>query len=202
MKPKGQKPFSDLSELAVAVDRMCDGRIGQFQLLKNIVTSLEPDDDKFLRSAVTRWKLLGRPPVRRYAPYATYCYAVNTFFSIGLAMNMLSTRATNVIDLQYLYYLPFCRVFTSGDKFHKQLAPLFMQPNQVFVDSVKLKADLKLIADRWDETDRNSGTAFFIKYPWRGEGMVSEQIWDRCAPNWREYADVNGGVKRGHWAEQ
>ena len=104
-------------------------------------------------------------------------------------MDMLSTRASNVIDLQYLYYLPFCRVFTSGDKFHKDVAPLFMQPNQVFVDPVKLRADLKMIANKWDQTDKSTGTAFFIKYPWRGEGMLSEVIWDRCVPNWREYAD-------------
>jgi len=104
-------------------------------------------------------------------------------------MGMLSTRASNVIDLQYLYYLPFCHVFTSGDKFHKQVAPLFMQQNQLFVDPAKLKADLKMIADKWDQTDKDSGTAFFIKYPWRGENMVSEVIWDKCVPNWREYAD-------------
>lgn len=189
-RPKGQKPFTSLDQLAIAVNRMCDGDGGQYRLLRNVVEGLMPSDGKFAQRVVIRWKLLGRPPVRRYAPYAVYCYAVNTFFAVGLAMDMLSTRASNVIDLQYLYYLPFCRVFTSGDKFHKQVAPLFMQPNQVFVDPSKLKADLKMIADKWDETDKTSGTAFFIKHPWRGKGMVSEVIWDKCVPNWREYADL------------
>lgn len=188
-KPKGEKPFTNLNELAIAVNRMCNGDGGQYRLLKNVVEGLVPGDYKFAQRVVIRWKLLGKPHVRHYAPYAVYCYAINTFFAVGLAMDMLSTRASNVIDLQYLYYLPFCRVFTSSDKFHKQVAPLFMQPNQVFVDPAKLKADLKMIADKWDQTDKSTGTAFFIKYPWRGEGMVSETIWDRCVPSWREYAD-------------
>lgn len=187
--PKEQKPFADLDRLAIAVNRVCDGEGGQYRLLTNVIEGLVPGDDKFAQRVVIRWKLLGRPPIRRYAPYAVYCYAVNMFFAVGLAMDMLSTRASNVIDLQYLYYLPFCHVFTSGDKFHKKVAPLFMQPNQVFVDAAKLKADLKMIADKWDQTDKKSGTAFFIKFPWRDEGMVSEVIWDKCVPNWRDYAD-------------
>ncbi len=188
-KPKGQKPFTNLDQLVIAVNQMCDGEGGQYRLLMNVVEELVPGDDNFARRVGIRWKLLGKPLIRQYAPYAVYCFAVNTFFAVGLAMDMLSTRASNVIDLQYLYYLPFCRVFTSGDKFHKQVAPLFMQQNQIFVDPVKLKADLKMIADKWDETDKTSGTAFFIKHPWRGEGMISEIIWDKCVPNWREYAD-------------
>tara|TARA_R110001606_G_C15325199_1_gene645002 strand:+ start:256 stop:1455 length:1200 start_codon:yes stop_codon:yes gene_type:complete len=188
-KSKGQKTFASLDHLAIAVNRMCDGADGQYRLLKNVIEGLVPGDDKFAKSVVFRWKFRGKPPIRKYAPYAVYCYAINTFFAVGLMMDMLSTKASNVIDLQYLYYLPFCHVFTSGDKFHKQVAPLFMQQNQLFVDPAKLKADLKMIADKWDQTDKDSGTAFFIKYPWRGENMVSEAIWDKCVPNWREYAD-------------
>ncbi|MCA3247363.1 MAG: hypothetical protein ING29_12900 [Azospirillum sp.] len=188
-KPKGQKLFDSLDQLIVAVNRMCDGESGQYNLLKNVVENLVPNDATFSQAVVSRWKIRGRPPLRKYAPYALYCYAVNTFFAVGVATNMLSTRATNAIDLQYVYYLPFCHVFTSGDKFHRQVAPLFMQPNQVFVEATALRADLKMIADRWDQTKKDSGTAFFIKYPWRGEGMVSEKIWDKCVPNWREYAD-------------
>ncbi|MEC9345368.1 MAG: hypothetical protein VYB54_04020 [Pseudomonadota bacterium] len=103
-------------------------------------------------------------------------------------MNMISTRSSNVIDLQYIYYLPFCNIFTSADKFHKTIAPFFMSKNQLFVDSAKIKADLKLVADRWDETDKSTGTFFFIKHPWVGTGMISEFIWDRYVPNWRDSA--------------
>jgi hypothetical protein len=189
LKPRGQKPFHNLDQLTIAVNRMCDGEGGQYRLLQNVVANLVPRDDEFAGRVFARWNRAGKPPIRSYAQYAVYCYAVNTVFAVGLAMNMLSTRATNVIDLQYIYYLPFCHVFTSGDKFHKQFAPLFMQPHQVFVDASLLKADLKMIADKWDRTEKNTGTAFFIKFPWRGEGMVSEAIWDKCVPEWREYAD-------------
>ncbi|MGC2330827.1 MAG: hypothetical protein WA581_05195 [Candidatus Acidiferrales bacterium] len=47
----------------------------------------------------------------------------------------------------YLYYLPFCSVFTSKDNFHAQIVPLFLAPEQTFVNGTELKEDLaKLVA--------------------------------------------------------
>ncbi len=35
-------------------------------------------------------------------------------------------KESHQIDLAYLYYLPFCSVFTSKDRFHRQIVPLFL----------------------------------------------------------------------------
>jgi hypothetical protein len=46
------------------------------------------------------------------------------------------------VDLAYLYYFPFCSVFTPEDRFHAQIAPLFMNKRQTFVHGDELKEDL------------------------------------------------------------
>jgi len=43
------------------------------------------------------------------------------------------------IDLAYLYYPPFCTVFTSKDNFHAQIVPLFLDPFQTFVNGTEFK---------------------------------------------------------------
>ncbi len=188
--PKEHRHIKTLEELVIAANKVCDGIGGQYKLLRSVLDDLEPGDDKLHALVMKRWKDSGRPIIRRFAPYAVYCHAVNLFFFVGVGEGLLGTRATNLIDLQYLYYLPFCKVFTSGDKFHSRIATLFLQPDQMFVKPDELKADLKMIADMWDATDKSAGTANFIRHPPRGKGLVSERIWDHCIPNWREWADT------------
>ena len=52
-------------------------------------------------------------------------------------------KPSHHVDLAYLYYLPFCSVFTSKDNFHAQIVPLFLGPMQDFVNGIDLKEDLK-----------------------------------------------------------
>jgi len=140
---------------------------------------------------ITAWKAAGRLQLGIYAPYANHVVRVEMFFFMALARELIAPHPnTNKIDISYLYYLPFCKVFTSGDKFHSRIATLFLQPDQMFVKPDELKADLKMIADMWDATDKSAGTANFIRHPPRGKGLVSERIWDHCIPNWREWADT------------
>ncbi|NQV46210.1 MAG: hypothetical protein HQ504_00360 [Rhodospirillaceae bacterium] len=189
-KSKQHRRIETLKELIIAVDKVCDGIGGQYRMLQRVLDDLEPNNNQLHAQVIKRWKASGRPPIRRFAPYAVYCHAVNLFFYVGVGEGMLSTRATNLIDLQYLYYLPFCKVFTSGDKFHIQIVHLFLQPDQIFVKSSALKSDLMLIVDMWEDSDKTGGIANFIKQPPRGGKFITEKIWDHCTPSWREWADA------------
>jgi hypothetical protein len=52
--------------------------------------------------------------------------SINIFFALVLQTQLLSkVKASHQIDLAYLYYLPFCAVFSSRDNFHVRVAPLF-----------------------------------------------------------------------------
>src|SRR6266566_8971960 len=84
----------------------------------------------------------------KLAPYTAYCVRVALIFHFALAFNLISTRATNRIDLEYLYYAPFCHAFSSGDTFHRKTAQLVM-PAQKYIDRDVLKKDLKDLATWW-----------------------------------------------------
>lgn len=90
-----------------------------------------------------RWKRRGKPLLRTFAPYAAHVLRVELFFRAALGANLVaSTRSSHRVDIAYLFYLPFCTLFTSNDKLHRQCAPLFMRSNQEFVWGLDLKADL------------------------------------------------------------
>jgi len=59
--------------------------------------------------------------VVEFAPYAASVLRLFLAFVCGLARGFIGPRPTNYIDLQYLYYSPFCMVFVSDDKFHREM---------------------------------------------------------------------------------
>lgn len=74
-------------------------------------------------------------------PYTSYCLRAALIFHFGLAFGLVSTRPTCRLDLEYLYYAPFCHVFSSADKFHRKMADVIAR-DQMFVAGHILKADL------------------------------------------------------------
>jgi hypothetical protein len=59
--------------------------------------------------------------ILEFAPYAASIFRLFLVFVCGLARGFIGPRPTNYIDLQYLYYSPFCMVFVSNDKFHRDM---------------------------------------------------------------------------------
>lgn len=94
-----------------------------------------------------RWSQTDSKSVKEFAPYAFYCGKVKIFFDFALRFNLVGTRPTNMLDLQYFYYLPFAKLFTSNDKFQKSLVPYLIDSNQDFVDGAELKKDLKNLVE-------------------------------------------------------
>lgn len=92
------------------------------------------------------WSSAGFPPLASYAPFAAHVLTVELFFQIALAANLISTeRASNRADIAYLFYLPFCHLFISGDKLHQRCAPAFLTTKQDFLWGPDLKAALNAI---------------------------------------------------------
>ena len=90
------------------------------------------------------WEASGSKPIREYAPYFTFVFSIDLFFYIGTAgklFNQFPHAQTHKVDIAYLYYLPFCKIFTSSDKLHITIAPIFMEPDQTFISGFDLKAD-------------------------------------------------------------
>jgi hypothetical protein len=140
-----------------------------------------------------RWSLSGKPAIRRFAPYFFYVVSVDMFFYLGMAADLISReRASHKIDFAYLYYLPFCNVFTSTDKLHVNIAPLFMTSDQTFVAGPDLKHDLGKLDAHYGalpEEVRNTGTISFAKTPPDDSGLLTTRLWDKHLPNWRRERD-------------
>ena len=89
---------------------------------------------QFQAEIIKRWRNNGKPKIKDFAPYFTHVFSVDFFFNLAIASDLISRgRPSHRIDLAYLYYLPFCMVFTSNDNFHADIVPFFLRDNQSFV---------------------------------------------------------------------
>jgi len=80
------------------------------------------------------------------APYAFYCLKVFALFLGAYKFDLfLEKKTDDQIDLEYLFYLPFCHVFSSNDSFHMTLAPPLMGKDQVFLLGKDLKKGIQEI---------------------------------------------------------
>lgn len=90
-----------------------------------------------------RWESSSSKFLSEFSPYAFYCLSVLTMYFVGINNNLFSERKTNLLDLEYLYYAPCCRVFSTNDKFLISLFNLITPKNVLFISSTDLKEDLK-----------------------------------------------------------
>jgi hypothetical protein len=146
------------------------------------------------KQVIDRWKSAGGPPLSEFAPYAAHVFRIDMFFVIGLAAGLFSkpTRASNRVDIAYLYYLPFCMVFVSGDKLHKMAAPLFLKEDQEFIWAPELKADLAKLDAHYSnlpEQVKAQGIFAFASDPPRDGDFLTTKLWDRYLPAWRKLGD-------------
>lgn len=138
---------------------------------------------------VADWIAHRRPPLRDCFPYFIFMLSINIFFCLVLRTQLLrNVKESHQIDLAYLYYLPFCSVFTSNDNFHVQIVPLFLRDDQTFVNGAKLKDDLNKLVERYsalDEVELNKGMNHYARYPPDDTSFLTTQLWDKYTPKWR-----------------
>jgi len=175
-----------------------DGRRGRYRVVRAAleIADIGPLDSE---RVIRRWKSLGGPPLRIFAPYAGYVLEIDLFLAAALDASLISDRrATNRVDIAYLYYLPFCMVFTSGDRLHQRVAPLFMRQDQVFVPAAEMKADLARLDEHYSALPPEvlrRGVLSFAHYPPTDQDFLTSRLWDKLmASDWRRRAQ-EGPVK-------
>lgn len=136
------------------------------------------------------WTKRRRPPLREYIPYFIFLLTINLFFCLVLPTQLLkNVKPSHQVDLAYLYYLPFCSVFTSKDNFHAQIVPLFLKENQTFVNGTEFKDELKRLNEYYSALSREeqkTGLINFAKYPPDDTSFLTTRLWDKYLPRWRE----------------
>jgi hypothetical protein len=143
------------------------------------------------RTALARYRVVSGP-LGGLAAYAEFCARVLLSFSAGLLnSSIVGGRATDRLDTDYLFYLPFCQVFCSGDGLHERLAPLLLGPDQDFVGASVLKADLSRIADDWGRLtadERRLREILYGRYPQDDPDSIVASLWRRHRRPWKPFS--------------
>jgi hypothetical protein len=185
------KPQS-LIEVKMLVDSILDG-FPQYGILRFGLGYLGIPEP-MQREIIDRWNNAGSPSIKEFCPYFRYAYGVDLFFDLAIASDQISRvrplgKADNKVDIAYLYYLPFCHVFTSKDNLHKKVVPLFLREEQTFVEADDLKADLQKLDVHYSalpEEEKKSGFFKFASYPPEDTSFLTTRLWDKYLPRWRE----------------
>lgn len=74
--------------------------------------------------------------------YSSFCVRITLFALWSMHFGLVTPKADNQLDLEYLFYLPFAKTFVTHDKFQKAIAPHFLKEDQTMVDFTRLAKDL------------------------------------------------------------
>lgn len=185
-----EERVSNAEQLKGFIDRFCatdDGHV--LDLLFEVLRV--PED--FRAACRARWEACSQPQLDSFMPFAVHVFKVDLLFYLGIHRGFISgERASNRADMAYLYYLPFANAFTSGDKLHRRVAPLFMRDDQSFVDAQELKKALaecdRCFSEMPDETKARGVLAFAACPPPELDNALA-RLWDRhMRSDWREMA--------------
>ena len=171
------KSLDIAKELAVSFTRLTDFGADRIKLAVMVIGGPGELETRILQG----FAQAGWPALAEAAPYAAHVVAVEIFFQIAVAANLISPeRVSNRTDIAYLYYLPFCHAFISSDHLHRRCVPLFLRQDQSFVWGLDLKADLRALNQHYSalpEAERQCGIMRFAQRP--ATQGVTAQLWDR-----------------------
>lgn len=136
-----------------------------------------------------RFETSNKKNIKNFAPYVYFYLKVEHFFKLGLTYKLLSTKKTNKIDLEYIFYLPFCHIFSSNDNFHKQIVGQFIQSDQTFLDGRVLREELQNITMELKRIDLNILSDWqpnFKIEPVKEISPIICELWEKYIPNWSQ----------------
>lgn len=136
-----------------------------------------------------QWLAAGAPPISVFAPYAALVLTVLVYFRLAVSFGFESgERASHGADMAYLFYLPFCMIFTSSDKLHARTAPLFLRPDQEFINGTDVKADLRRLDEHFSAQPAEvleRGVMYF-EPPYEDDSYLATRLWKRFLPGWKQ----------------
>lgn len=139
------------------VDDLVDRTSLQTEWLEYLFQELRPSPE-LLRVIRSRWSDARVPLLSRFAPYAHHCLRVALALAVASRHRLIRWEPSNVLDAQYLYYLPFCELFVSGDHIHRKLSPALLNQHQRFMALVEFKeiirAWIRARAEQGEQADQ------------------------------------------------
>jgi hypothetical protein len=185
--PTGAR-IRDLETLRDGIEKFCDTAEREVVALALNTVGVP---DRAAEAVLGRWEAAGRPTLEAFAPYTTHVFKVDLLYYLGIDRGLIAAeRASNRVDMAYLYYLPFSMLFTSGDNLHRRTAPLFLRPDQSFAEAHAFKSALRELDDYFGGFPaevKELGVMVFANYPPPALDNLVVQLWDKhMRPNWRD----------------
>lgn len=175
-------PTRTLPELITEVDRMLTDKspAHQLELLEVVLAFLQAPQQ--MRDHVFQ-RMLDNPAstVERLAPYTNSVLRLHLAFVGGLVRSYIGPRQSHHVDLQYLFYAPFCMVFASADKLHRTLWPATSGINS-FVWGTDLKRELaqRMAArEQMSKEERGRIAREYRFYPVEVPGSIITEMWQK-----------------------
>ena len=146
------------------------------------------------KKIIERFREAGEPPLETFANYTAYALQLELFYHIAAHKGRMSTKQR--MDINYLFYLPFCNIFVSTDWVHRDCAPLFLREDQEFVSGPQLKAALKQLNDIHLALPaaENKSIGEIAPHPQKDGNNLVTEIWNRHWPKWREPKELKNGT--------
>lgn len=193
--PPGEK-LNSLEQIKSFVDRFVQGNSRELLYLAFDFLGI---DGRHRPEIVDRWEKQGRPSFNIFTPYAAYVFSIDLLFYLAASKGIIAKeRTSNKVDLAYLYYLPFCHVFVSGDKLHAKVVPLFLREDQTFITASEFKSGLAKINEYYSQFRDEIAEIGVMKYatypPIEVETSI-HKLWDAHCPSWRKNAAKKAGTK-------
>lgn len=128
-------------------------------------------------AVLARFGIRNKGSLKKYSPYAHFCAKCVFAFYLGLSTGLIGTRPTNRIDLEYIFYLPFCNVFVSGDNFQIDFFKHFLRQDQEVICRDDLKSDLRVIQEFRSEEENKLQRS--DPYPPPIENSLTLRLWKK-----------------------
>jgi hypothetical protein len=186
----GTTRISSPEDLKAFVDDFCTSDQREVVALALELIGLSNEAQQLI---LGRWEAVGSPRLDVFAPYTTHVFKVDLLYYLGMYRGFIAEeRASNQVDMSYLYYLPFTMVFASGDKLHRRIAPLFLRNGQSYVEADDLKGALREMDEHYDKLPdelKERGVLAFAHWPPSDMDNTVTRLWDaHMRSDWREIA--------------
>lgn len=176
--------LNSLEEMVAWVDEVFFSAFTARQQVIRICRHVFRQRPDHFEMAFRRWKQVGKPQLEKFAPYAKHVYRVDIihFWSLFHGFISRSKRGKAHLDCEYLYYLPFCHAFCSGDIDLMKLVPFFLEGKREKVSKEDFQRDLKQLSSYFSELSEEEKRAFYNEngfYPPDLENSFTAKIWKK-----------------------
>lgn len=160
----------------------------QYSLLQ-LVLSIYVNNNEQRQRILNRWNSNIHKHLSEFSWYSFYCIRIYILFLHLIISGLLGPRKSHIIDMEYLFYLPFTNVFVSNDRLHHNISRLFMDEDQTYIKGNYMKKELRRIKEHLDDL---KGLKDWRQYDFNlGPPLIREshciKAWKKTFPNWNPF---------------